>query len=122
MKYFEISERSAAILRSLILPAVLLLLYWFFFVQTMFLPTGEMVCSVQSPNNKYTVCIYIIKGGATTSDMIRGEVNAFGLKSNIYWDKYYNKVECKWVNNRIIRINGVLIDIFGDVYDYRKME
>nr|WP_281365867.1 DUF5412 family protein [Paenibacillus frigoriresistens] len=38
------------------------------------LPKGDFVQSFPSPNNKYTVKIYLVNGGATVDYAIRGEI------------------------------------------------
>ncbi len=85
------------------------------------LPQGEFMCGVESPNGEYTVNAYLCNGGATVAYAVRGEVvnNETGKKRNIYWDYKIKTAEIEWINNDVVSINGHVLNIHTDSYDYR---
>ena len=85
------------------------------------LPQGEFMCGVESPNGEYTVNAYLCNGGATVAYAVRGEVvnNETGKKRNIYWDYKLKTAEIEWINNDVVSINGHVLNIHTDSYDYR---
>ena len=85
------------------------------------LPQGEFMCGVESPNGEYTVNAYVCNGGATVAYAVRGEVvnNETGKKRNIYWDYKIKTAEIEWINNDVVSINGHVLNIHTDSYDYR---
>ena len=90
--------------------------------QLLNLPNGEKVYSIDSPNNKHSLNMYIIDGGSISSDAIRGEIvnNQNGKKYNIYWG-YKEKIEeVLWINNDYVKINGIKLNIHKDKYDSQK--
>lgn len=59
-------------------------------------------------------------GGATTSYAIRGEaVTDRGVK-NIYWQYDETRADVRWLSDEVVSINGVVLNIYEDVYDYRR--
>ena len=85
------------------------------------LPKGEFMYGVESPNGEYTVNAYLCNGGATVAYAVRGEVvnNETGKKRNIYWDYKIKTAEIEWINNDVVSINGHVLNIHTDSYDYR---
>ena len=85
------------------------------------LPHGEFMYEVESPNGEYTVNAYLCNGGATVAYAVRGEVvnNETGKKRNIYWDYKIKTAEIEWINNDVVSINGHVLNIHTDSYDYR---
>lgn len=87
------------------------------------LPKGELVNQIDSPDKDYTFKVYLCNGGATTDYAIRGEVNFNRMKKkpkNIYWQYHQDNVDVKWVDNEVISINGLLLNVLSDEYDYRE--
>lgn len=84
-------------------------------------PQGEFMYGVESPNGEYTVNAYLCNGGATVAYAVRGEVvnNETGEKRNIYWDYRIKTAEIEWINNDVVSINGHVLNIHTDSYDYR---
>lgn len=105
----------------LVLLSVLLLNY--FFMSMSRLPEGELLTTTSSPDEQYTVNIYVSKSGATVADAVRGEVvnhkNEDKAK-NIYWQYRESEAEVIWITNHIVSINGVDLDVRKDVFDFRK--
>lgn len=91
--------------------------YFFYFGR----PHGEFMYEVESPNGEYTVNAYLCNGGATVAYAVRGEVvnNETGKKRNIYWDYKIKTAEIEWINNDVVSINGHVLNIHTDSYDYR---
>jgi len=75
-----------------------------------------------SPNGTYTVTTYLNNGGATTNYAVLGTLNnnINGKTKNIYWQYRCEKSEMEWLNDEIIKINGVELNVKSDVYDYRR--
>ena len=72
---------------------LLLLAYWRFFISIDFLPRGER-----------------IRGEAVTDR---------GVK-NIYWQYDETRADVRWLSDEVVSINGVVLNIYEDVYDYRR--
>ena len=98
---------------------LLLLAYWRFFVSMDFLPRGERILVSESPGGNQ-IHLYLCNGGATTSYAIRGEaVTDRGVK-NIYWQYDETRADVRWLSDEVASINGVVLNIYEDVYDYRR--
>lgn len=111
------------LLLLLLLLTPIYLIYRFFFSMGS-LPKGELLYKVDSPTNEYTINIYIVRGkNVTVSDSIRGELvfnNRIKFSKNIYWQYRQSWVDVIWLDNYIVNINGVILDVRRDVYDFRK--
>lgn len=86
---------------------------------------GDLIQSVISPTEDYTLNIYLVNGGATVSYAIRGELqyNKSRRKAapkNIYWHYKEDKADVEWLDNRTVMINGHTIDVLKERYDYRR--
>ena len=103
---------------SAILSAIMYAFGYFFYFGR---PHGEFMYEVESPNGEYTVNAYLCNGGATVAYAVRGEVvnNETGKKRNIYWDYKIKTAEIEWINNDVVSINGHVLNIHTDSYDYR---
>lgn len=98
---------------------LLLLAYWRFFISMDFLPRGERILVSESPGGNQ-IHLYLCNGGATTSYAIRGEaVTDRGVK-NIYWQYDETRADVRWLSDEVVSINGVVLNIYEDVYDYRR--
>ena len=75
-----------------------------------------------SPNGTYTVTAYLNNGGATTSYAVLGTLknNKNGKSKNIYWQYHCEKAEMEWLNDEIIKINGIELNVKNETYDYRR--
>ena len=84
-----------------------------------FLPRGERILVSESPGGNQ-IHLYLCNGGATTSYAIRGEaVTDRGVK-NIYWQYDETRADVRWLSDEVVNINGVVLNIYEDVYDYRR--
>ncbi|MCQ6281086.1 DUF5412 domain-containing protein [Bacillus sp. EB600] len=88
-----------------------------------YLPKGELIKSVDSPNKQYTLKAYVSSGGATTDFAIRGELN-FNKDDknpkNIYWNYHEETAKIKWVDNDTVVINGHKLDVPDKTFDFRQ--
>lgn len=86
------------------------------------LPKGEFISKFDSPNKTYTIEIYRVDSGATTSYSIRGELvnNKSNKRKNIYWAYKIDKAIVEWESNYVVVINGERLDVRKDVYDWRR--
>ncbi len=91
------------------------------------LPDGEGLASYDSPDGHYRVSVYLCSGDM--SDFaIRAAVrnnNANFLwemfPRNIYWDYHQYEARVLWLNNKMVKINGRVLDIEnGDYFDWRS--
>ena len=94
--------------------------YWLFFDWSRF--KQELIAESTSPNGTYTVNAYVSDGGATTSYTVLGELmfNKENKKSmKIYWQYRENAADITWVDDDTVKINGVILDVPNETYDYR---
>ena len=84
-------------------------------------PTVEtLISSIKSPDDKYTLNLYLNSGNATVDFSVRGELeNKFGMKKNIYQN--YHEKECiaEFKDNDTVEINGETLNIHRDKFDWR---
>ena len=81
-----------------------------------------MIAESTSPDGTYTVNAYVSNGGATTSYTVLGELmfNKENKKSKkIYWQYRENAADITWVDDDTVKINGVILDVPNETYDYR---
>jgi len=87
------------------------------------LPNGSLVNTGHSPNGDYTLNIYLVNGGSTVDWAIRGEV-IFAEEDmspkTIYWSYHENKADIKWIDNQTVSINGHVLNVLTDTYDWRR--
>ncbi|MFI3255338.1 MAG: DUF5412 family protein [Eubacteriales bacterium] len=84
---------------------------------------GEELLSVtESLDGSYSVTIYRNNGGATTSFAILGTLEHAntGEKRNIYWQYQCDEAKVVWIDETTVDINGIVLDVTKDVYDYRN--
>lgn len=95
---------------------------WYLFEYTQRIePTGEIINSAVSQNSNYVAKAYVNDSGATMDHAIL--VRVFDKEQNtknVYWEYPCEHVEMKWMTPYEIKINGVLLDVRYDVYDWRK--
>ena len=97
------------------------LLYWRFFVSMVFLPEGELIGSTTCEECGVTVNAYLVNSGATVSYCIRCEkVTPEGKSKNIYWGYREDEAELEWIDCKTISINGRLLNVDKDKYDFRR--
>lgn len=81
---------------------------------------NELVKTVQSPDNKYTIDFYYYDAGAAGSFGIRGELNGpLWFKKRIYYRDHEEEVEVEWKNNSTVIINNRTLNLKeGETYGY----
>ncbi len=95
-------------------------IYWAFFSMAR-LPKGEFLLESKSPNNNYTIKAYLVNGGATTSYAIRAELIRNNRNpKNIYWNYREENAVIKWLSDDVIEINGHILSLPNDKYDFRR--
>ncbi len=96
-------------------------IYWAFFDMNR-LPTGEYLTEETSPDNNYTLKVYLVNEGATTDFVIRGELifnNRNNKSKNIYWNYHEETADIKWLDNKTVVINGHTLQVPKDTFDFR---
>ncbi len=95
-------------------------IYHFFF-DINSVPTGQYISESKSPDGKYTIKAYV-SIVALSSDAIRCELvnNDTGKKHNIYWGYRESDTTIIWKDNITVTINGKILDITKDTYDWRR--
>lgn len=103
---------------------IIMLLSSCYFFSMNALPKGKFVEKYNSPNNHYTLNIYLDNGGATVDFAIRGELvdNQKHTKKNIYWAYHESSANVDWLNDYTVDINNIVLDVRKEVYDYRQHE
>lgn len=86
------------------------------------LPEGTLIKSSVSPNGKYQVNAYLCDGGATVDQAVRAEVVFIDTSEtrNIYWQYHAYDAQIEWVSDELVTVNDITLNIFHDMYDYRK--
>ncbi|EHQ62360.1 hypothetical protein PDENDC454_10730 [Paenibacillus dendritiformis C454] len=89
------------------------------------LPKGELIATSDSPDNTYTLNVYLVNaGGATGGFAIRGELlhNKKGTHKNIYWQYREEKAKVEWIGESNLIINGKKLNVEQYIYDYKYDE
>ena len=109
-------------------------LNYYFFHSMASLPKGEYICESVSPQGTYTVKLYYTNP-ALSSGGTRGEltINKSRLSRNIYWEDngylYVSKrflgfditgTDIMWEDDDSVVINGIKLELPGDIYDFRR--
>lgn len=81
-----------------------------------FLPKGEMIESIKSPNGEYIMNSYFIDGGTISANAIRVEIVYKNKSKNIYWSYPEDGATIKWLDNDNVKINNVKLNIHHDKY------
>ncbi|MGN7468355.1 DUF5412 domain-containing protein [Brevibacillus sp. SAFN-007a] len=113
--------RSIVVIVSILACIVGYLIYPFFYSMS-HLPQGTLIEQSISPSGEFTVNAYLVNGGATTALCVRGELqnNKTGKRKNMYWDYRIDKAEIVWINNETVSINGHVLSIKNDTFDWRR--
>jgi predicted SprT family Zn-dependent metalloprotease len=61
-------------------------------------------------------------GGATTGYAVLCTIknNKNGKTKNIYWQYRTTKAYMEWINDDNIKINGIILNVKKETYDYRR--
>lgn len=95
-------------------------IYWGFYdIQR--IEGQEIIQEVTSPDGIYTVTAYLNNGGATMDYAVLCSVrtNGYRKERNIYWQYHCEDAAIVWVDGKIVKINGVELNVEKDTYDYR---
>lgn len=123
-------QRIALILKKTIILLVVAsaviggLIYWLFFDINR-IPEGELIVQVESPSGEFSLKVYLVNGGATVSYSIRGELvynHRTQRPKNIYWQYREESASVEWIDNYTVNINGHIIDVRYQVYDWRRAQ
>lgn len=83
-------------------------------------PIGEYT----SPDGKHLCSVFVSNGGATTPYTVIAQVRGSWIigKRTIYAVDNIEEADCRWIDDRTFRINGISLDIYkdyygGDIYD-----
>ena len=117
-------KKIIKILLCVLLTFILLLAYFFyhFFYDTQALK-GQKILEVSvSPDQNYTLVVYQNNGGATTDYAVLCSVvdNHTFKHKNIYWRYHIDSAKVKWLDDKTVEINKIVLDVTKDVFDYRK--
>ncbi|HHW46008.1 MAG TPA: DUF5412 domain-containing protein [Clostridiales bacterium] len=84
-------------------------------------PRGEFLFSSLSPNNNYTVQMYLVDCGNTLGRGVRGEVIDMqtGQSRDIYWNLGEPNVIVGWLDEYVVDISGKSLNILTDKFDWR---
>ena len=93
------------------------------FLDTQRIRGQEEIAVSDSPTGAYTVTAYRNDGGATTAYAVLCSVrdNQSGRRRNIYWQYRCEDAQIEWLDETTVRINGVVLDVRSDVYDFRRV-
>lgn len=82
----------------------------------------ELLQTFVSPDGKYTVSAYLNDGGATTDYAVLCTVlnHETGKERNIYWQYHCQKAVVQWLDEDVVKINGITLNVTKDTYDYRN--
>lgn len=112
--------------RKIIITAILIVvgvavIFYYLFISMSNLPKGELISTVQCDSCGKTLNVYLVNGGATTDYSIRGEiVYNNGYHKNIYWSYHESNADVSWVSCDEININGHVLNVCKDRYDWRR--
>ena len=112
--------RKIAIIAAFLIIGIAVIFYCSF-ISMSNLPKGELIQTTQCDSCGKTVNIYLVNGGATTDYSIRGEVvHNNGHKRNIYWSYHESAATVSWISCDEVSINGHVLNVNKDRYDWRK--
>lgn len=115
------NKRKILIIAMIIIVVLIACILYHFFYDMNSLPKGELLESIESPTNDYTINSYIVRNSLSV-DAIRVElINNKTLKrKNIYWGYPESIADIKWIDKDTVEINGHVLNIHKDIYDWRK--
>lgn len=117
----ENTKSKILIITGVIILAVVIYLMYYFFYSLNSLPKGDLLASIKSPTNEYVINSYLVRN-SLSANAIRVELinNKTSKRKNIYWGYPESTANIKWINEDIVEINGHILNIYKDRYDWRK--
>ena len=102
----------------LVLVIVIISFMYYFSTSINYLPKGNYLYSVESPNKEFKLNAYIVNGGSLSGDAIRVELeNSINNNTkNIYWKYPISNVDINWLDNSNVIINDIKLNIHTDIY------
>ncbi|WP_407271381.1 DUF5412 family protein [Radiobacillus sp. PE A8.2] len=97
---------------------LIIVLFMALMFASMFSVDRQLIKTTQSPDEGYTIDLYIANGGATTVPYILGELNGpLWFKRKIYMEDAIDDVKVEWKDNVTVLINNHKLNINkGDEY------
>lgn len=82
------------------------------------LSSTKVIGNYPSPDEAHTVIVYLESGSAFSPFIVSAKVKGDGIlgKRSIYSQDNIENAEVKWLDNRTVEINGVVLDIYNDHY------
>ncbi|MCM1364841.1 MAG: DUF5412 domain-containing protein [Faecalibacterium sp.] len=112
---------KASVIVIVILIAALSGLYYHFFVSMASLPDGELIGEYTYTETDNKINVYLCNGGATTDYAIKADfVDKNNKIKTIYWAYHERNAEVQWIDNETVSINGKIMNVYHDVYDWRR--
>ncbi len=93
-----------------------------FFYSMNSLPDGELISEIVSPDDTYTIRIYLVNTHATVAYSIKGELvfNNSNITKNIYWGYRESEAAVEWIDDDTVMINKRSIEVPDGKYDWRR--
>ena len=83
------------------------------------LPTGSLVYSCKSPDDKRTLNIYRVENSLGSA--IRGEIVMDEKSNNVFWQTNLDDVSASWIDKNLIKIDDLVLDVaHNGNYDCRR--
>ena len=81
---------------------------------------NELIKTVSSPDNSYTIDFYFWDAGAAGTFGVRGELNGpLWFKKRIYYEKRTENVNVEWKSNHEVSINNRILKLNeGETFGY----
>lgn len=91
--------------------ASMLLIIWLFLQFLSYIGGKELLQTVESPNQEYTVHFYSWDAGAAGTFGIVGEIDGVWFDKRFYRERHAEVLEVEWINDRTISINNHQLDL-----------
>ena len=84
----------------------------------------EYLSESTSPNGTYSVIAYLNNGGATVDYAVLVVLvdKKSNKEKNIYWNYHCEEANMRWISDEKIEINGIVLNVPDEVYDYRNSD
>ena len=108
---------------TIILASLLSIVLFLALLLTLFFSSfgaNELIKTVSSPDNSYTIDFYFWDAGAAGTFGVRGELNGpLWFKKRIYYEKRTENVTVEWKSNHEVSINNRILNLNeGETFGY----